>query len=77
MHINILKYLVFRAIGIPEILKVLDTKLHVDTRISNFLVPVGASLERLGSCLFICLSALFLIQLEGISLGATKILLVG
>ncbi|XP_048781372.2 excitatory amino acid transporter-like [Ostrea edulis] len=65
------------AIGIPEMLKTLDEKLHVDTRISNFLVPVGATLERLGSCIFICLSAMFLVQLEGISLGATKILFIG
>ncbi|XP_062602401.1 excitatory amino acid transporter 2-like [Saccostrea cucullata] len=65
------------AIGIPEMLKTLDVKLHVDTRISNFLVPVGATLERLGSCIFICLSALFLVQLEGMSLAASKILLIG
>ncbi|XP_061197901.1 excitatory amino acid transporter 2-like [Saccostrea echinata] len=65
------------AIGIPEMLRTLDVKLHVDTRISNFLVPVGATLERLGSCIFICLSALFMVQLEGMSLGASKILLIG
>ncbi|XP_056014300.1 excitatory amino acid transporter-like isoform X2 [Ostrea edulis] len=65
------------AIGIPEMLKTLHEKLHVDTRISNFLVPVGATLERLGSCIFICLSAMFLVQLEGISLDASRIFFIG
>ena len=67
----------FRAIGIPEMLKTLDSKLHVDTRVSNLLVPLGAAMERMGSCVFIVLSALFLIQLEGISLPGSKILLIG
>lgn len=66
-----------RAIGIPEMLRILDVKLHVDSRISNFLVPVGATLERMGSCLFICLSALFMVQLEGMPLGVSNILLIG
>lgn len=65
------------AIGIPEMLRILDVKLHVDSRISNFLVPVGATLERMGSCLFICLSALFMVQLEGMPLGVSNILLIG
>lgn len=65
------------VIGIPEMLRILDTKLHVDSRISNFLVPMGATLERLGSCLFICLSALFMLQLEGVPLGTSNVLLIG
>ncbi|XP_022335624.2 excitatory amino acid transporter 2-like isoform X1 [Crassostrea virginica] len=65
------------AIGIPEMLKTLDLKLHVDTRVSNLVVPLGAAMERMGSCVFIVVSALFLIQLEGISLPGSKILLIG
>ncbi|XP_062587359.1 excitatory amino acid transporter 2-like [Saccostrea cucullata] len=65
------------AMRMPEMLRTLDVKLHVDTRVSNFRVPVGASIERLGSCLFICLSALFMVQLEGISVDASNILFIG
>lgn len=65
------------AIGIPEMLKTLDENLHVDTRVSNFFVPVGASLVRCGSCMFICLSALFLAQLEGMTLDASRVVVIG
>ncbi|XP_052714335.1 excitatory amino acid transporter-like [Crassostrea angulata] len=65
------------AIGIPEMLKTLDENLHVDKRVSNFFVPLGASLERCGSCLFICLSALFLAQLDGMILDTSKVVIIG
>lgn len=65
------------AIGIPEMLKTLDENLHVDKRVSNFFVPVGASLVRCGSCMFICLSALFLAQLDGMTLDTSKVVVIG
>lgn len=65
------------AVGIPDMLKTLDENLHVDTRISNFFVPVAASLARCGSSIFICLSALFLAQLEGMSINASKVIIIG
>lgn len=58
-------------------LKTLDENLHVDKRISNFFVAVAASLARCGSCIFICLSALFLAQLEGMSMNASKVVIIG
>lgn len=65
------------VIGIPEMLKTLDENLHVDTRISNFFLPVGASLERCGSCMFICLSALFLAQLDGMTIDTSIVVVIG
>lgn len=58
-------------------LKTLDENLHVDTRVSNFFLPVGASLERCGSCMFICLSALFLAQLDGMTIDTSIVVVIG
>lgn len=58
-------------------LKTLGENLHVDSRVSNFFVPVAASLARCGSCIFICLSSLFLTQLEGMSIDASKVVIIG
>ncbi|XP_056014314.1 neutral amino acid transporter A-like isoform X2 [Ostrea edulis] len=65
------------AVGIPDMLKTLGENLHVDSRVSNFFVPVAASLARCGSCIFICLSSLFLTQLEGMSIDASKVVIIG
>lgn len=58
-------------------LKTLDENLHVDRRISNFFVPVAVSIEKCGSCIFICLSALFLAQLEGMNMNASRVVIIG
>ncbi|XP_022339439.2 neutral amino acid transporter A-like [Crassostrea virginica] len=65
------------AVGIPDMLKTLDENLHVDPRVSHFFVPVAVSLCRCGSCIFICLSALFLAQLEGMTISASNVVIIG
>lgn len=65
------------AVGLPDMLKTLDENLHVDRRISNFFVPVAVSIEKCGSCIFICLSALFLAQLEGMNMNASRVVIIG
>ncbi|XP_061198274.1 excitatory amino acid transporter 2-like [Saccostrea echinata] len=64
------------AIGMPELLKVVETKLHVDKRISRYTVPLGVALTRAGSTQFISLSSLFLMNLEGLTPSAPTIVLV-
>ncbi|KAK3104165.1 hypothetical protein FSP39_024977 [Pinctada imbricata] len=65
------------AIAMPEMMNTLERKNDIDRRITRFSVPFGAALMRLGSCLFICLSALFLMVLEGKQITAIRVLLAG
>ena len=66
----------FRAIAMPETLHSLEVKNKCDKRVTRFVVPLSASIGRAGTCLYICVSCLFVIQLVGLDLTLTKITLV-
>ncbi|KAK7098760.1 excitatory amino acid transporter-like [Littorina saxatilis] len=63
------------AIAIPETLHSLEHVNHVDRRITRFVVPFAASINRDGSSIFIAVSCIFIAQLSGMDLNAAKIVL--
>ncbi|KAK3102645.1 hypothetical protein FSP39_012842 [Pinctada imbricata] len=65
------------AMGMPEMIKCAENKNGVDARVSRFLMPLGVALERIGSCIFICLSSLFILRLEGRDISPVDVLIVG
>ncbi|XP_041367643.1 excitatory amino acid transporter-like [Gigantopelta aegis] len=63
------------AVAIPDMLVCLEGKNHVDKKVSRFVVPFAATLNRDGSCLFITLAAIYIGQTEG-SLDAGRYLMI-
>ncbi|KAK3102315.1 hypothetical protein FSP39_010417 [Pinctada imbricata] len=65
------------AIAIPVMLTTLERDHDIDKRISRFLVPLSTALVRCGSCMFITLSVLFLMTLEGKHVSVLDVFLTG
>ena len=65
-----------RAIAIPETLTALEKVSHVDRRITRFVIPFAASINRDGSSAFIAVSCIFIAQLSGVELDAAKVVLI-
>ena len=65
-----------RAIAIPETLHSLEVKNKCDKKVTRFVVPLAASIGRAGTCLYICISCLFVTQIVGLELTITRIALV-
>lgn len=63
------------AAVMPLSMKVADEKLGVSSRISDLVIPVGASINMDGTALFQCVSALFLAQAYGMELSIANLLL--
>ncbi|XP_046367999.2 excitatory amino acid transporter-like [Haliotis rufescens] len=53
------------AVSIPEQLRCLEEKNHISPKVTRFVVPFAATLNRDGSCLFITVTAMYIGQLEG------------
>jgi Na+/H+-dicarboxylate symporter len=70
------KHIFFRAIAMPETLHSLEVTNKLDKRITRFVVPLSCTIGRSGTCLYINVSCLFVIQLVGLELTATRITLV-
>jgi Na+/H+-dicarboxylate symporter len=64
------------AAVMPLTMKTADEKLNVSSKISDFVVPIGASINMDGTALFQCISALFIAQSYGLELSTTTLLLV-
>src|SRR5690606_23625962 len=56
-------------------MKVADEKLGVSSRISDFVIPVGATINMDGTALFQCVTVLFMAQAYGIELTLLNVLL--
>jgi len=63
------------AAVMPLSMKTADTELNVSSNISDFVIPIGASINMDGTALFQCVSALFLAQAYGIDLSLIEIIL--
>lgn len=63
------------AAVMPLSMKTADTELNVSSNISDFVIPVGASINMDGTALFQCVSAVFLAQAYGIDLSLIEIIL--
>ena len=63
------------AAVMPVSMKVADEKLGVSSRISDFVIPVGATINMDGTALFQCVTVLFMAQAYGIELTLLNVLL--
>ncbi|WP_271765294.1 dicarboxylate/amino acid:cation symporter [Aquimarina algiphila] len=64
------------AAVMPLSMKTADEKLEVSSNISDFIIPVGATINMDGTALFQCVTTLFLAQAYGIELTIINLLLI-
>ena len=64
------------AAVMPLSMKVADENLGVSSNISDFVIPVGATINMDGTALFQCLTTLFMAQAYGIELTIVNLLLI-
>jgi Na+/H+-dicarboxylate symporter len=64
------------AAVMPLSMKTADEKLGVSSNISDFVIPVGATINMDGTALFQCATTLFMAQAYGIELSILSILLI-
>ncbi len=63
------------AAVMPLSMKTADNELNISSNISDFVIPVGASINMDGTALFQCVSAVFLAQAYSIDLSLIEIVL--
>ncbi len=64
------------AAVMPVTMKTADEKLGVSSNISDFVIPVGATINMDGTALFQCVTTLFMAQAYGIELSLINLLLI-
>jgi len=64
------------AAVMPLTMKTANEKLNVSSRISNFIVPIGATINMDGTALFQCVSTIFIAQSYGMDISLINILLI-
>lgn len=64
------------AAVMPISMKTADEKLKVSSNISDFVIPIGATINMDGTALFQCVTALFMAQAYGIDLSVIQLLLI-
>lgn len=64
------------AAVMPMTIKTAEDELKVDKGISNFLVPIGATINMDGTSLYQCISTLFIMQAYGIEVGMANLLVI-
>ncbi len=64
------------AAVMPLSMKTADEKLGVSSNISDFVIPVGATINMDGTALFQCVTTLFMAQAYGIELPVVNLLLI-
>lgn len=58
----------FRAVALPVTFRCVD-RLKIDTRISHFVLPIGATVNMDGTALFVSIASIFIAQMNGIDLS--------
>jgi len=64
------------AAVMPLSMKVADEKLHISSNISDFVIPIGATINMDGTALFQCVTVLFMAQVYGIELSVLNVILI-
>lgn len=59
---------------LPLMMKYVEEKNGVAKHISRFILPIGATVNMDGAALFQCVAAVFIAQLNGVSLDFVKII---
>lgn len=63
------------AAVMPLSMKTAEEELDIDPSVSNFLIPIGATINMDGTALYQCISSLFIAQAYGIDLDIASILI--
>jgi Na+/H+-dicarboxylate symporter len=64
------------AAVMPLSMKTAEDKLNVSESLSNFVIPVGTTINMDGTAIYQCISVLFITQAYGIDLGFSAVLLI-
>lgn len=56
----------YSAIALPITLQCMEEKLHVDRRVTRFVLPLGVTINMDGTAAFLTLAPIFLAQMNGI-----------
>jgi len=64
------------AAVMPLTMKTAEEKLGVSPRVSNFLVPIGATINMDGTAIYQCISTLFIAQAYGLEISIANIVLI-
>lgn len=56
------------AASLPVAFEVMETKLKVDSRITKFILPIGANINTDGTALFISIASIFIAQINSVHL---------
>lgn len=64
------------AATLPITFKCLEENNHIDCRVTRFVLPVGATVNMDGTALYEAVAALFIAQMNGISLSAGEVIAV-
>lgn len=65
-----------RAAALPVTFQVMDHDLKIDSRITKFVLPIGANCNTDGAAIMIAVSSIFIAQMNGIDLNMSQILTV-
>ena len=63
------------AAVMPLSLKTAEEKLNIPSKISNFIIPIGATINMGGTALYQCVSVIFIAQAYGIELSVPALVL--
>ncbi|MEX0811592.1 MAG: dicarboxylate/amino acid:cation symporter [Chitinophagales bacterium] len=63
------------AAVMPLSMKIADEKLGVSSKVSDFVIPIGAIINMNGTAMFQCVTVLFMAQAYGIELGIMNVVL--
>jgi solute carrier family 1 (glial high affinity glutamate transporter), member 2 len=58
-----------RAAALPVTFRCMDQKVKVDSRVSRFVLPIGATVNMDGTALFVSIASVFIAQINEIPLG--------
>ncbi|XP_055613526.1 excitatory amino acid transporter [Uranotaenia lowii] len=64
------------AAALPLTFRCMNEKLRVDTRITRFVLPIGANINMDGTALFISVASIFIAQMSGMTLNLGQVLTV-
>lgn len=58
----------YRAVALPVSFKCMES-MKVDSRVSHFILPIGATVNKDGTAMFVAIASIFIAQMNGYTLG--------
>lgn len=62
----------YSAVALPVSFKCMES-MKVDPRVSHFILPIGATVNKDGTALFVAIASIFIAQMNGYTLGAGEL----